>query len=84
MLEDALGACVVDKLSACDEPLFHGYLAPGAEAIRQILRHDRLSVGIGCHGEHSPRAPRNLSTDESCSDRQNFFVEFMQMKKIVV
>jgi hypothetical protein len=31
MLEDALWAGVMDELSACDQPLVHRYLAPGAQ-----------------------------------------------------
>lgn len=36
MLENALGAGVMDKLLSSDQSLGHEYFAPGAEAIRQL------------------------------------------------
>jgi hypothetical protein len=47
MLENALGAGVMDKLLSSDQSLGHEYFAPGAEAIRQ------LNPGYVCCREHN-------------------------------
>jgi len=55
----------MDKLSAGDKSLFHGHLAPGAEAIRNVTGGWGGSWWTGCHGRHFPRGSRSLSTDRS-------------------
>jgi hypothetical protein len=37
VLEDAFGAGVMDELPAGDQPLLHGHLAPGAQAIGDVM-----------------------------------------------
>lgn len=60
VLEDALGARVMDELLSADQSFLHLDLAPGAEAIGEFGQRWVRSRG---HGRHFLRGRRTLSTE---------------------
>jgi hypothetical protein len=69
VLENALGAGVVNELAARHEALLHGHLAPGAEPIGNIARRRRCggrSIGLLIrHDRHSRQGRETLSMSRS-------------------
>lgn len=69
VLEDALGAGIVDELAAGHEPFPHRDFAPGAESVGNIgVRRSRGYLFIGrliIHGRHSRQAVVSLSMSGS-------------------
>jgi hypothetical protein len=70
VLEDAFRAGVMNELPAGHQSFVHGYLAPGAEAVRNVSGG---RLGTGSHGPaFSPRVA-NLVNRPHRGSNANFF-----------
>ena len=55
VLEDALGARVMDELAVRDQAFLHRNLAPGAGAIREVCQSGGSLLGLGFRGQGHTR-----------------------------